>query len=365
MKAEAPRSLGRSPARAGLAACAVLALAAGFALFGCATDSPTGPGAGGATELGLSANPSDFEFPDSIGSALLTARATGATMMHAGVLWTDVESSPGAVDVTQVRQMLSAFQSLGFATSYSFRVVDTNQRGTPADLAGLAWDDPTMIARVDAVVDSLLGAFAQYPLLAFSFGNEVDVYFSFHPLELPAFRALLQRERQRMRARLPGLPVGACTTSPVGNPNAWVGDTLNAYTDLSIYTYYPFQPGTDFIHRPPSTFEPDMNAMLTRASAHPLALQEVGYSSASVCGSSQAAQADFARRFRAWVGAQSRSRVLFASWFLMTDWSNATLNRLFTYYGGYSPGFGGYLGGLGLRDTTGAPKAAWNTWRGL
>ena len=40
------------------------------------------------------------------------------------------------------------------------------------------------------------------------------------------------------------------------------GDTLNAVTDLVVYTYYPFQPASDFQHRPPSTFEPDMSAML-------------------------------------------------------------------------------------------------------
>lgn len=257
------------------------------------------------------------------------------------------------------------FGAIGFATYYSFRIVDTNNRGTPSDLASTAWDDPAMIARVDNALDSLITIFELAPPVAFAFGNEVDVYFSTHPGELAAFRRLFQRARERVRARLPGLPVGTCTTSPVLNPNTWVGDSLNAYADVVIYTYYPFQPATDFVFRPTSTFEPDMSAMLARAGNKPLALQEVGYCSAAVCGSSQAAQADFVRRFRAWTASQPRSRVLFANWFLMTDWSSMTLSTLFAYYGAYSPGFAGFLGELGLRDTTGAAKQGWSAWRGM
>jgi len=202
------------------------------------------------------------------------------------------------------------------------------------------------------------------PLLAFSFGNEVDVYLSQHPAELPAFRALLQRQRSRIRAALPGLEVGCCTTSPVANAAAWVGDTLNAYTDIAVYTYYPFIAGSDFIHRPPTTFEPDMAAMLARAGGRPIGLQEVGYTSSPVNGSSTAAQAETVRRFRAYMASASRGRIRFASWFLMTDWSSATLSQLFSYYGVYSPGFEAFLGNLGLRDSLGTPKPAWAAWRG-
>jgi hypothetical protein len=336
-----------------------------LAFAGCSDEGPTQPGSPAKAWLGISANPSDFDFPDSIGSAILTAQATGANFMQNGELWSTLEPSPGAIDVRSVRQSLPILSALGFATYYNLRLVDTNNRGTPADLATTAWDDPILIARVDAVLDSLIEVFELAPPVAFAFGNEVDVYFSAHPGELTAFRSLFQHARARVRARLPGLPVGTCTTSPISNPAAWVGDTLNASADVVLYTYYPFQPASDFVFRPPATFEPDMSAMLARAGTKPLGLQEVGYSSATVCGSSQAAQADFVRRFRTWTAAQPRSRVLFANWFLMTDWSSATLTTLFAYYGGSSPGFAGFLGELGLRDTTGTAKPGWNAWRGL
>lgn len=315
--------------------------------------------------LGLVPNPSDFTYADSLGSAILTSRALGATMVQLGDLWSTLEGSPGTIDVAGLRTAVALFRSVGLEPYYNLRVLDTNNRGVPADLASVAFDDPQMIARVDTVVDSLIEVAKQTRLLAFSFGNEVDVYLSQHPAELPSYRALLARERARIRATLPDLKVGCCTTSPVDNPAAWVGDTLNAYTDIAVYTYYPFVPGSDFVHRPPATFELDMAAMLARAGGRPLGLQEVGYTSSPVNGSSAAAQAEMVRRFRAYMRLASRDRILFANWFLMTDWSSVTLTQLFAYYGAYSPGFGAFLGNLGLRDTAGTPKPAWDAWRGL
>ncbi len=315
--------------------------------------------------LGLVPNPSDFTYADSAGGAVLTSIALGATMAQFGDLWSSLEASPGNIDVAGLRSTLALFSGLGLKPYYNLRVLDTNRRGVPSDLAAVAFDDPLMVARVDAVVDTLIEVAKRTPLLAFSFGNEVDVYFSLHPEELPAFRALLARERGRIRAALPSLPVGCCTTSPLENGAAWVGDSLNAVTDIVVYTYYPFEAGTDFLHRPPSTFEPDMAAMIASAAGKPLGLQEAGYSSSPINGSGPAAQADVVRRFRAYMRLANRGQVLFANWFLMTDWSSTTLSQLYGYYGAYSPGFAAYLGGLGLRDTLGAPKPAWNAWRGI
>lgn len=348
--------------RGGVAAGTALALA--LLVVSC-SDPARPPAAPAAPHVGLVPNPSDFTYADSAGSAVLTARALGATMVQLGDLWSTLEPSPGTIDVSGLRSAVALFRGLGFEPYYNLRLIDTNQRGVPADLAGLGFDDPAMIARADAVVDSVIAVARETRLLAFSFGNEVDIYLSQHPGELAAFRALFVRERDRIRAALPALPVGCCTTSPVANPAAWVGDTLNAYADIVVYTYYSFVPGSDFVHRSPSTFELDMEAMVARAGTRPLGLQEVGYTSSPVNGSSPAAQAEVVRRFRAYLRLASRDRILFANWFLMTDWSSSTLAQLFAYYGAYSPGFGAFLGNLGLRDTLGRPKPAWNAWRGL
>jgi len=344
-----------------------LALAALLALAGCGGSSDSvAPGAAPVPLLGLVANPTDAHAndPDSNLAAIDLLKSTGVNLTQSGDLWKTLESSPGSIDGHTVRFQAQVFAFLGLAQYYNLRLVDTNQRGVPADLATMAWDDPAMFARVDAVVDTVLAVAAHWPFVALSLGNEVDGYFgqSAHQAELPAYRALLQREVARIHAAHPGMPVACCTTSPVRNPAAWVGDTLNRYTDVRSYTYYPFAAASDFQHLPPSTLDADLDAAVARA-ATPAFLQEVGYSSSPACGSSTTAQADFVRRFRHWHARQSRSRVLGANYFLFTDWTSATLNLLFTYYGGTSPGFAGYLGGLGLRDSNGVAKPAWEAWR--
>ena len=332
---------------------------------GCSKDPaiPIPPEHPALARIGIAANPTDATYPDSLVSAILITRALGSTVFQMGELWSALEPAPGSIQLGNLRSTLDQLEALGFAPYYNLRVIDTNQRGVPADLAGRAWDDPVLVARADAIVDTLANVFQTHHLAAFSFGNEVDGYLGSRQAELAAFRALLVRERSRMRAKIPALAVGCCTQSPPQNGYAWVGDTLNRYTDLAIYTYYPFQPGMDFVHRPTSTFEPDMAAMVTRNPGKPIALQEVGYSSSAVNGSSPAAQADFVRRFRRYMSGTPSSQVAFASWFLLTDWSSSTLNTLFAYYGFVTPGFSEYLGNLGLRDSVGVTKPAWDAWR--
>jgi hypothetical protein len=334
-----------------------------LAVAGCSGDDSPGP-ALKTTYIGLTPNAAEGAPPESLGSALLTARATGADLVYLSYVWTDLEPAPGQIDVSAVRSATAALRGLGFVAYLNLRVVDTNVNRLPPDLAGRPFDDGQVVARLDALVDSLLAVAAQYPLVALAIGNEVDIYFGLHPGEFPAFLATYQREVIRIHAALPGLAVGVSTTSPIQNFNAGLGDQLNAASDVVVYTYYPFQNGTDFAHRPPGTLEGDFTYMGLRAGGKPWALQEIGYSSSPLNGSSDSLQADFVRRFRAAAAGRSRSDLLFANWFLYTDMPAAVVDTLVGYYGFDTPGFRAYLGNLGLRASDGTPKSAWTAWRG-
>ncbi len=324
----------------------------------------SGPAGPGAPLLGLVANPVDAAVArgDSNLAAITLAKSTGVNMIQEGDNWHDLEPTPGAIDMARLALRAQVNTALGLAPAHTFRIVDTNQRATPADLAATAWDDPAMFARVDAAVDSILASMATESPVMFSLGNEVDAYFGTHSTELPAYVRLLRREIARIHTARPGVPVGCCTQSPPGNPTAWVGDTLNTYTDVRVYTYYPMVNPSDFQFRPPTTLEGDLDGILA-AGPSPVYLQEVGYASSPVCGSSLSAQAEFVSRFRHWHARQSRAKLLGASYFLFTDWTGATLDGLTTYYGFTSPGFRGFLGTLGLRDSSGLAKPAWEAWR--
>lgn len=344
--------------------CLPLALALALAA-GCSKDSPTAPAPADRALLGLVANPADADIPDSIGSALLIAQATGSRMHIYTPLWRELEAAPGTIDLGVSDLILSVYQSIGLERYVNLRLIDTRSRGCPADLQSLAWDDPTMVARVDEVVDSLARLARVWKPLAVALGNEVDGYFEEHPAEFAAFQALYAREVARLHAQVPGLRVGIVSTSHAVTPLTTWADSLDRYSDIRLHTFYPLIPGSDFVQREPATLAAELDAIVARAGGKPVAFQEVGCSSSAVNNGSPAKQAAFVRAFKGWLAAQPRTRVVFASYFLMTDWSSVTLNTLYGYYGFTSPGFAGYLGGLGLRDTVGGAKPAWDAWRGM
>jgi hypothetical protein len=353
----------RSPClgpRAPLALVLAALLALAGLIAGCGSkSSPTMPGATTAPYLGLAANVAANESPADYVTALSRIRGTGADLQVASFQW-------DTFDITSLRPLMDGLEGvLGYSVYINLATIDTNNDRRPADLKGLAWDDPRVAARLDSTVDTLVAVLKKPPqrtLVALALGNEVDAYFATHTAERPAYERLLAHEYARIHAALPGVPVGVSTISPMGSPNAAIGDSVQAYGDLVIYTYYPFQKGTDFLHKPTTTLDPDFDTMSMRAGAKRWALQEVGYSSSAVNSSSPAAQADFVKRFRTRVAHESRDHLLFASWFLYSDLSSTVVNQLTAYYGGSSPGFVAYLGNLGLRDTLAVDKPGWNAW---
>lgn len=346
----------------------VMLLLAGLALAaaGCSSDTPgpLGPGGSGTTWLGLAANPVADAPPDSFASAFLTARATGVTLLSYSVQWSRFETAPGHYDLAELSQLLAMARTYDMGLYVSFHVIETNQRCVPPDLLLRSFQDPFLLARLDQALDTLAAVLRDGPVVACAIGNEVDVYLGLYPGELEDFRVLYAHAITKLHRRLPGVPVGVVVTSPVGNAHARIGDDLNLYSDLAVYTYYPFVPGSDFVHRPPAALESDMAAMRMRVPGKPWALQEIGYSSAALNGSSDSLQADFVSRFRSFAAAARRSDLRFASWFLYTDLDSAAVENLLGYYGLSTPGFRAYLGNLGLRAADGTPKRSWNAWRG-
>src|SRR5205814_2158085 len=174
-----------------------------------------------------------------------------------------------------LRSLLATLDGLGIRTYVNLHTIETNQSVVPADLATADFASVDMEARHDDAVDTLLQIAREHPLVALALGNDVDVYFGAHPSEFASFRTLYAREVTRIHVAYPGLPVGVSTTSPIANANAVWGDSLNALGDLAIYTYYPFQSCSDFVHRPPATLDGDLIAMRARAAGKPFALQEI------------------------------------------------------------------------------------------
>jgi hypothetical protein len=102
--------------------------------------------------------------------------------------------------------------------------------------------------------------------------------------------------------------------------------------------------------------------MMKSAGSRPVILQEIGFPASPLTGSSDAKQAEF---IHAAYGQIDRygSRIPLASYFLQTDFAPALTKLLSQYYGMADPAFEGFLGTLGLHDSTGRARPAWSAFR--
>ncbi|MFZ1625789.1 MAG: hypothetical protein WAU48_13535 [Gammaproteobacteria bacterium] len=272
--------------------------------------------------------------------------------------WSELETAPGVVDLSDVAANLNFYNSVRPSTIYvGIQPINTIPREVPADLGGVAFDDPQMLTRFHSMLDQLLTLFAGR-VTYLSIGNEVDVYLEAHPDEVTAYRTFYAEAVAYVHSRDPAIKVGVTATFSGATGSAGVIiSSLNQLSDVIMLTYYPL--GAGFAVRDPGVVASDFPLMLGLDPAKPVLLQEVGYPAAALLGSSDARQADFVRNvFQAW--RNSGTRIPFLSFFLMHDFTPELCDVLGDYYGlPGSDAFKAYLCTLGLRHTDGSARPAW------
>ena len=291
--------------------------------------------------------------------AITLAQGAGVHAVIATYTWSSLEPTPGNIDVSSLKSALDYYNQKGFQILVGIQVINTVKREVPTDLAAVAFDDPQFIARFHTLLDAVSGVFSGAERYI-SIGNEVDVYLSSQPAEWATYKTFYTDAVSYLHTQSPTLLVGVTATFGgfSGDSNAEL-QSLNAPSDVTILTYYPLQGDSQGL--PSSSPTTDIPRMLSLAGSKPVVLQEAGYPSGTLNGSSEAAQQEFVTDlFQAWRAAGDR--MPFLSYFLLYDFDSTTCNDLGTYYGSSDPAFLSYLCTLGLRHSDGTPKPAWNTF---
>ena len=286
--------------------------------------------------------------------AVEAVRTSGARGAFESASWSDLATDAGLAKLVDA---LTAAQQRDDVVLLTLKVLDTNNRTTPADLSALAFDAPEVERRFHGLVDTLkphLGPKVRY----LSIGNEVDVYLAANMKAFDAYARFYADAVSYVHTTLPGVSVGVTGTFD-GSRGGFAAKMaqLNRSSDVVVMTYYPL--GPRFVPRPPSTAGPDIAQMLTIAAGRPLVLQEVGYPSATRLSSSESAQGQFATQvISAWHAAGPKIPLL--NWFALGDLTAEVCDTFTRYYA--LPGdanFAAYLCSLGLRRVDGVPKASW------
>jgi hypothetical protein len=279
--------------------------------------------------------------------------AAGATAIEAPQPWSTLEPAPGRFRLADVAAIVQGVRSVAAMQVMTITAaVETGRRSVPPDLRLSAWDSPAMIGRYRRLLRRLAPHLSRQ-VRYLSIANEADVYFAAHPGELPAFLRFARAQIAELHRLDPGLDVGVTVTyGGLTAAHPGIARKLAGLGDATLLTYYPLVGG--YRARSPRAPLHNVPQMVRLAHGRPLVLQEAGYSSAPLLGSSPAAQADFVRNVFA-AADRFPLEIPYLSFYSLfdlpaKDCRGATRAETF-------------LCSLGLRYRNGKPKPAWKAFR--
>ncbi len=251
---------------------------------------------------------------------------------------------------------LSTLKTIGFESIFiNIPIITINERSMPADITTLEFDHPQVKARFRALLDTLsthLNDRVKY----IAFGNEVDTYFITHASEWLSYLNLVKDAKNYLKSIRPDVQVAVTTTFEGASIRA--SDEvaqLNEIADVVALTYYPTDSG--FIPRSPESINDDVIKMVALARGKPVVIQEWGYPSSTLLGSSEQQQADF--YFNSFIALRryGPGYFPFISFFKYRDWNTLHVQEIT----GQSPGkqFYEFMSSLGVKRNDGTSKPAY------
>jgi hypothetical protein len=275
--------------------------------------------------------------------------------------WSSLEPSKENYNLHQLAKDIGSNIRDGREVFFGFQPINTTKRDIPSDLEHTRWDDPALIERYRELLDHLASESPAQPKYI-SIGNEVDIYFQKHPDEFSSYLRFYKAAYDLTHLKFPDSQIGVTVTHwgilTEGHESI---NQLLAISDIAIFTYYPLK---DLDPLPLDQIENSLDAIVLAAQGKPVVLQEIGFPSGTLVGSSEEMQAAFLTNII--TGIKARPEFTFASIFLLHDFSPAFCDQLAGYFGVSGSDddarkFRDVLCTLGLRKSDGQEKLAWRS----
>jgi hypothetical protein len=300
-----------------------------------------------------------------------TMQAAGANFIEVRKGWAELDHSAGRVNLAVeplplLEKTRKTHPALFSGSVVNIQVVDTSIRTMPGDLAKKGFDDPAVIDRFSQVIAKLADYHKTFPINYVIVGHEADIYLTNHSNEAKAFETFYKSAVERIHGLMPGVGVGTSMTFDKVKGNKALFDSINQYSDLIVYTYYPL--GSGWQMRSLDDVKDDLQLLVTRAGGKNFAFLEVGYSANDLNGGSDDKQAKFVETvFRTLDPYRMSGKLKFLEYWMMFDFPPDQSRQVARAQGSSDKNMVAYLSSLGLRryDAGGAKRTAWDVFSSL
>lgn len=258
------------------------------------------------------------------------------------------------------------FQIIDIANSYYplnntpvsliFRPVNTNQLTLPSDIKDLPLNDPKVITRFNAYLDSVYNHTKGLEITSIYVGNEIDAYLLTDAEKWEQFEDFFIAAKQQVKSLWgSGMKVGTIGQfyEMLHTEQKSYFQSVNEHTDIIGVTYYPV--GTAFAVKAPNTVHGDFDQFVEVYGSKKIYFTEIGYPTSDMVNSNSEKQRDFiAELFKAWDKHHKEIKQIDING--MHDESIESVNDFLEYYEDDSPEFAEFLRTLGLRTYDGSGK---------
>jgi hypothetical protein len=306
----------------------------------------------GSRQVGIHITQAELNNYD---TEFLRAKSAGIDVVPLTLPWGSLETGTG-FDFTFLEIINLYYPAYHTKVALNITPIYAVSRSLPPDLLDNPFDDPLVISRFTALLDSIHQKLPDTQINNFTIGLEVDLYLISHPSEWDSYKTLYTHAVARVK-QLWGnsMPVGVETTWSAAVHDARNNIiNLNEPSDMMVLSYYPNQ--SDFTVKPPKQVHEDIEAVIELYPDIPVFIIECGYQTSAACNSSYEKQKQFiVEMFRLWD--KHNEKINFMGFLWLTDLSDANTDKYVEDYGmsgfPHLNAFKGYLQTTGLRTYPG------------
>jgi hypothetical protein len=289
-------------------------------------------------------------------ASLAEAKSMGLNASQLFINWNQIEPDSGVFDFTggYIGWAPAWYRGQGLKLIVYVNPIHMWNKTVPADLANVGWDDPRMVRRYNALLDTIAG-FLGDETVFFVIGNEVDSYLA-DSASCAKYRGFLNAAKAHFKSLKPAVPAGVAVTFGALVASAARNRllSLNDSMDALMGTYYCTD--ADSVINP-ANLPAFVDTVVSLSSGKPVLFTELGYPSSSVLKSSVDKQAAFiTQAFAAWE--TNKAKIPLINFMKQWEWSRADIASWLDTTTA-TPVLMAFLSSIGMHSLDGAAKPAW------